>query len=261
MQVHPCVIPSYWISNSLCFSASGIDADTTELYGQQLPPFPARPLEIVMNSRLLILLTFLTTPYACTADERPNILFFFADDWGRYASVYADADNPSLNDVISTPNIDGVAREGVLFRNAFVPVASCGPCRASLATGRYFWNCGSGAFLNGKASNWKGHTNPFNTLPKFVDLLREDGYYVRKSQKTFAFTPSPSGPDARRVSQAEYQRYGLYVGTADDEAEKLKRHEEVLVHPRSEMRRVLAGCPEEKHNSRRRFCFRTFPVG
>ncbi len=180
------------------------------------------------------------------AAERPNILFFFADDWGRYASVYSNPESPSLNDVLKTPNIDRIAREGVLFRNAFVPVASCGPCRASLATGRYFWNCGSGAFLNGKASNWKGHNNPFHTLPKFVDLLREDGYYVRKSLKTFAFDPSPPGAGARKVPQAEYQRYGLFVGTVAGETEKLKRHEQVLAHPRNEMRRVLVGCPEGK---------------
>ncbi|MCP4193702.1 MAG: sulfatase [Planctomycetaceae bacterium] len=180
------------------------------------------------------------------AAERPNILFFFADDWGRYASVYSDPEIASLNDLLETPNIDRIANEGVLFRNAFVPVASCGPCRASLATGRYFWNCGSGAFLNGKASNWKGYQNPFHTLPKFVNLLREDGYYVRKSLKTFAFDPSPLGAKARKLPKVEYQRYGLFVGTADNDTEKLKRRELVLDHPRSEMQRVLAGCPNGK---------------
>ncbi|MCP4814355.1 MAG: hypothetical protein GY888_17745, partial [Planctomycetaceae bacterium] len=34
------------------------------------------------------------------ADAAPNILFFYGDDWGRYASVYADPDRPSVNDVI-----------------------------------------------------------------------------------------------------------------------------------------------------------------
>ena len=183
---------------------------------------------------------------ATHAAERPNILFFFADDWGRYASIYSDPETPSLNDVIKTPNIDRIANEGVLFRNAFVPVASCGPCRASLATSRYFWNCGSGAFLNGKASNWQGHNNPFNTLPKFVDLLAEDGYYVRKSLKTFAFNQSPQGAQARKVPKTEYQRYGLYVGTASNDAEKRERREQVLAHPRIEMQRVLAGQPKDQ---------------
>ena len=188
--------------------------------------------------------------FLCTrtanAAERPNILFFFADDWGRYASVYANPRMPSLNDVIKTPNIDRIANEGVLFRNAFVPVASCGPCRASLATGRYFWNCGSHAFLNGKASHWEGHDDPFATLPKFVDLLANDGYYVRKSLKTFAFTPSPQGAKARKLQNVDYQRYGLFVNEADSDDEERKRHEQVLAHPRKEMQRVLAGCPKNQ---------------
>ena len=189
---------------------------------------------------------FSLCPDSSNAAGRPNILFFFADDWGRYASIYSDPETPSLNDVIKTPNIDRIANEGVLFRNAFVPVASCGPCRASLATGRYFWNCGSGAFLNGKVSNWNDHQNPFKTLPKFVDLLAEDGYYVRKSLKTFAFNPSPLRAQARKVSKIEYQRYGLYVGTAPDEAETRKRRKQVLDHPRTEMQRVLAGQPKNQ---------------
>ena len=107
-------------------------------------------MRIKLNKRLkLLLVVVMTTGSLGYAEEhRPNILFFFADDWGRYASIYAEKDKPSLNDVISTPNIDRIGREGVVFENAFVPVASCAPCRASLATGRYFWKCGSNAFLN-----------------------------------------------------------------------------------------------------------------
>ena len=175
-----------------------------------------------------------------SAAERPNILFFFVDDLGKYASIYADSDKPSLNDVIRTPHFDRVGREGVVFNNAFVPVASCGPCRASLATGRYFWNCGSGAFLNGKASDWRGTSNPMKTLPKFVDLLRESGYHAWRSQKTFAFTSSRQSPPMRKLETVEYQRYGLYVGTAADDKERAKRHAQTLAHPRLEMRKVLA---------------------
>lgn len=205
-----------------------------------VPPLKTFGLALVITALLS-----LGTPSG-NAAERPNILFFFADDWGRYASIYSDPQTPSLNDVINTPNIDRIATEGVLFRNAFVPVASCGPCRASLATGRYFWNCGSGAFLNGKVSNWNGYKNPFSTLPKFVDLLAEDDYYVRKSLKTFAFTPSPQGAQARKVQKIEYQRYGLYVGTASNDAEMRERREQVLAHPRREMQRVLAGQPKNQ---------------
>ena len=179
------------------------------------------------------------------AEDPPNIFFFFADDWGRYAGVYADPDQASPNDLIETPSIDRIGREGVIFDNAFVPVASCGPCRASLATGRYFWNCGSGAFLNGKASDWKGVENPMQRLPKFGDLLREEGgYFVQKSRKTFAFDNSPPTRAWREFGPVNYERYGLYVGAAKDEAERRKRHNEVVLNSRREMQRVLVGTPE-----------------
>ena len=87
------------------------------------------------------------------ADEekkRPNILFAFADDWGRYASIYADpkVDGPgSPNDLIQTPHFDRVAREGALFKNAFVTSPSCTPCRSSLISGKHFCQTGSASIL------------------------------------------------------------------------------------------------------------------
>jgi N-sulfoglucosamine sulfohydrolase len=185
----------------------------------------------------ILLLSILGSPLFAAA--KPNILFFFADDWGRYAGVYADPKQPSPNDIIKTPNFDRIGREGVVFDNAFVPVSSCGPSRASLTTGRYFWNCGSGAFLNGGASDWKGHENPFIAMTKFPDLLREGGYMARKSLKTISFTDSKPTPAEKNMPKAEYQRYGLYVSGADNDAERAKRIEETLNHPRYEMRRIL----------------------
>ena len=93
--------------------------------------------------------------WACVGEQllaadslRPNILFCFADDWGRYASVYAAVEGqPSPNQVVKTPNIDRIAREGVLFRHAFVNAPSCTPCRSALLSGRYFFNTGRAAIL------------------------------------------------------------------------------------------------------------------
>ena len=192
----------------------------------------------------LVLILVVSFAHAQAEDHRPNILFFFADDWGRYASIYADKDKPSLNDVISTPNIDRIGREGVVFNNAFVPVASCSPCRASLATGRHFWNCGSNAFLNTKGSNWDGHDNPMKSLPKFGDLLRDSGYFVQRSRKTFAFTQSRSNSAIKSFGKVPYERYGLYVGTATNDQERQQRHDEVVENSRREMQRILRGTPE-----------------
>src|SRR5947209_157794 len=84
------------------------------------------------------------------APAQPNILFCFADDWGRYASIFAKYEKePSINQVVQTPNIDRVAQNGVLFRRAFVNAPSCTPCRSSLLSGRYFFRTGRGAILQG----------------------------------------------------------------------------------------------------------------
>src|SRR5581483_8382401 len=78
--------------------------------------------EIAMTRPILILaVAAITTPSFAADAKRPNILFAFADDWGRYASIYAETDGPgSMNDVVRTPTFDRLAKEGVLFRRAFV---------------------------------------------------------------------------------------------------------------------------------------------
>ena len=65
--------------------------------------------------------------------QRPNILFCIADDqsW-PHASAYGC---PWVN----TPAFDRIAREGILFNNAFTPNAKCAPSRAAILTGRYSW--------------------------------------------------------------------------------------------------------------------------
>jgi len=101
------------------------------------------------NFPLLALMVLVFPSAFGQKDRRNNILFLFSDDWGRYASCYKGLDGrPTLNDVVQTPNVDRVARDGVLFRNAFVNAPSCTPCRSSLFSGRYFFNCNQGAILN-----------------------------------------------------------------------------------------------------------------
>ncbi|MFK7737192.1 MAG: sulfatase [Pirellulaceae bacterium] len=67
------------------------------------------------------------------APSRPNILFAIADDWSYgHASAYGCQ-------WVETPNFDRVAREGILFNNAYTPNAKCAPSRATILTGRYSW--------------------------------------------------------------------------------------------------------------------------
>jgi len=54
-------------------------------------------------------------PQQCAAHSKPpNILFLFADDWGRFASIYSEVNGKGgINDVVRTPNFDKLARSGV----------------------------------------------------------------------------------------------------------------------------------------------------
>src|SRR5262245_11265295 len=176
---------------------------------------------------------------ADSAAPRWNILFLFADDWGRYASAYAGLDGrPTLNDVIKTPNVDRVAREGTLFRNAFVNAPSCTPCRSSLMSGRYFFNTGRGAILRGAI--WD------ETIPSFPLLLRDAGYHIGKSYKVWSPGTPVDAPFGRQ--QYAYEKAGRAPNNFSEESyERMERgmsvaaaREEILAQVRGNFDQFLA---------------------
>jgi len=60
--------------------------------------------------------------------HRPNVLYLHSHDTGRYVQPYGHA--------VTTPNIQRLAEEGVLFRQAFCANPTCSPSRAALLTGQ-----------------------------------------------------------------------------------------------------------------------------
>lgn len=130
-------------------------------------------------TRLILSAAFALLAAPAGAADRPNVLFCFADDWGRYASCYVALDaKPTANSVVKTPHIDAVAARGAMFRNAFVPAPSCTPCRSSLLSGRYFFNTGRAAILQGAV--WD------EGIPAFPLLLRDAGYEIGKAGKVWS---------------------------------------------------------------------------
>ena len=92
--------------------------------------------------------------------SRPNIVFILSDDHAAHAvSAYGSRIN-------RTPNIDRLAREGVLFANCFAVNSICAPSRASILTGLY-------GHENGVRNNGGRLRADLATFPK---LLREAGY-------------------------------------------------------------------------------------
>jgi len=80
-----------------------------------------------------------------------NVLFITADQWrGECLSLLGHAH-------VRTPNLDALARDGILFRNHFAQATPCAPSRSSLHTGMYLQNhrCViNGAPLDDRFTNW-----------------------------------------------------------------------------------------------------------
>lgn len=101
--------------------------------------------------------------------DRPNILLIVCHDLGRYLSCYG-------RQPISTPNLDRLAAEGILFTQHFCTCPSCSPSRGSIVTGRY------------------PHSNGL------VGLVN-NGWELPQSEKTLAQYLQDAGYDTRLVGQ------------------------------------------------------------
>jgi len=114
--------------------------------------------------------------------KRPNILFIMSDDHAYQAiSAYS-------NRLIQTPNIDRIAKGGMLFFNASVTNSICAPSRAVILTGKH-------SHLNGKVDN----DFPFDTTQvTFPQLLQRAGYQTAMFGKLH-FGNNPKGFDEFRI--------------------------------------------------------------
>ncbi len=63
-------------------------------------------------------------------NDRPNIVWFTCEDISPTLSMYGDS-------TAKTPNLDQLAKEGIVFDNVFAVVGVCAPSRSSIITGMY----------------------------------------------------------------------------------------------------------------------------
>ncbi len=106
------------------------------------------------------------------SDERPNIILFVSDDHGT------DALGCYGNDKIQTPNLDALAKRGVIFENAFCTASTSAASRSVLLTGKF-----------GHAIGVYGHTHDYHHFSAFEGvqslpiILSENGYYTARVGK------------------------------------------------------------------------------
>lgn len=100
--------------------------------------------------------------------KRPNILFAIADDasWKHFGAYGCNW--------VKTPGFDQVARNGILFNNAYTPNAKSAPSRACLLTGRNSWQ------LEEAANHNCYFPAKFKT---YAEALGENGYFVGSTAK------------------------------------------------------------------------------
>ncbi len=141
---------------------------------------------MIKKSLLVGVVLFLQINFAfCQHKEiadRPNIIFIMSDDHAYQAiSAYSSR-------LIETPNIDRIAKKGMLFTMASVTNSICAPSRATILTGKH-------SHINGKIDN---HF-PFDTTNiTFPQILQKAGYQTAMFGKLH-FGNNPKGFDQFKI--------------------------------------------------------------
>jgi arylsulfatase A-like enzyme len=161
--------------------------------------------------------------------KKPNILFAFGDDYGRFASAYYAIEGGNApSAVVKTPVFDRIASEGALFMNAHAAAPSSTPCRSSLLSGQYFWRTGRGAILQG--AHWD------NTIPSYPLILQSHGYYIGRTYKVWLPGDNPNAPyggnlntfEARGTDFCRFSQTIMQSINLDKESEKQRLYNEVV---------------------------------
>lgn len=139
--------------------------------------------------------------------KSPNIVLILADDLG-----YGDISTFNEEGKIPTPNVDKLAREGMMFTDAHTSSSVCTPTRYGIITGRYNWRS---TLKNGVLGGFsKALISPDRlTMPKF---LKQQGYktaYIGKWHLGWDWAISEKDPaDTKKIATMPEVDYSKPVG-------------------------------------------------
>jgi arylsulfatase A-like enzyme len=165
--------------------------------------------------RILAALTILCIPFIATAQEgqksqtKPNVLFLAVDDLNDWVGVLGG--HPQAK----TPNIDRLARQGVLFEQAYCEAPLCNPSRTAIMTGLR----STTTKIHGNASSWFRDNPDFADWVTLPQYFREHGYMAWTGGKIFHL---PSGKFSDPISWD--RQYSVVMGTPFPPDEKRFPH-------------------------------------
>ena len=162
---------------------------------------------------LVTLLPFVGIGMGETVPSQPNVLVIYADDLG-----YGDVSIHGAADVL-TPNIDRMAKDGMLFSAMRANCTVCSPSRAALLTGRYADRVGvPGVIRTDPADSW-GFLAP--GVPTLADELGRAGYFTAIIGKWHLGLEAPNTPNERG-----FQHFHGFLGDMMDSYTTHRRHGE-----------------------------------
>src|ERR1044072_6718101 len=129
---------------------------------------------------------FLVNAQKTIASSKPNIVLIVTDDHG-YQAISAYQKN-----LINTPNIDRIGKEGAVMDRAYVTNSVCSPSRAVILTGKY-------SHINGLKDNGTYFNGAQQTLPK---ILQQNGYKTAVIGKWHLWS-DPTGFDYWNILPAQ----------------------------------------------------------
>lgn len=136
---------------------------------------------MIKNFIALIACIFSFTLTVAQPQEKPNILWIVSEDNSPFLGCYGDT-------FATTPNLDKLAKQGILYKNAFATAPVCAPSRNTLITGMYPPSLGT------------EHMRSTYPVPDFVKFFpryfREAGYYTtNNAKKDYNTTDQPEAWD------------------------------------------------------------------
>ncbi len=170
-----------------------------------------------IRTTLALVLSAHAVALPAAAQDRPNIIFLFADDHAAHALSAYREHLPYGARLPDTPHLDRLAESGMLFVNAFVTNSICGPSRATVLTGQY-------GHLNGVMTNAEALHPTHITFPR---LLQDGGYETALFGKWHLKT-APAGFDHYEVLTGQGPYYNPVLHSAGDSTRYTGATQEII---------------------------------